>query len=240
MSQNDIIAERLTLLREKKGVNQQDVADMLHVKRTTVANYEAGKRSPDYDTLVKLADYYGVSCDYIIRGVRSEFSEINSTLGLNDEAVDFLSYMVSFWRTQSTSSKALNIMNSFISSGNFSNLIAIMTDYHDELIHTTNAIESAITTLNDQSVDTDNTELRDVLPLSEFDRELKLYLYEMQELSKGFIQQYANKELADFSNAAQLLNDINRSNNEHNIRIIAVEKLQRKAGESHGDDQEEE
>ena len=66
---------------------------MLGVSRTTVANYETGNRTPEYDTLARLADIYQVSCDYIIRGISSEFAEIYSTTGLSEDAVLVLSIL---------------------------------------------------------------------------------------------------------------------------------------------------
>ena len=93
MSQNEIIAKRLSELRKKKGVKQDEIAELLNVKRATVANYETGKRAPDYETIIKLADYYGVSCDYILRGVKSKFANIHSTTGLSGRAIEILKDM---------------------------------------------------------------------------------------------------------------------------------------------------
>lgn len=93
MSQNEIIAKRLSELRKEKGVKQDEIAELLNVKRATVANYETGKRAPDYETIIKLADYYGVSCDYILRGVTSEFANIHSTTGLSGRAIEILQDM---------------------------------------------------------------------------------------------------------------------------------------------------
>lgn len=94
MSQNEIIAKRLSELRKEKGVKQDEIANILNVKRATVANYETGKRAPDYETIIKLADYYDVSCDYIIRGVKSEFAETHSLTGLSNEAIEVLQKLV--------------------------------------------------------------------------------------------------------------------------------------------------
>jgi transcriptional regulator with XRE-family HTH domain len=48
------------------------VADIIGVGRTTYSNYEQGTREMDYATLIKLADYYKVSLDYMFG--RSELS----------------------------------------------------------------------------------------------------------------------------------------------------------------------
>lgn len=44
-------------------MKQQDVAKALGVSRSTYANYESGRRAPDIDTLMRLADIYGITLD---------------------------------------------------------------------------------------------------------------------------------------------------------------------------------
>ena len=87
MSRNKEIARRLSELRKDKGITQSELAEMLGVSRTTVANYETGNRTPEYDTLARLADIYQVSCDYIIRGISSEFATAYDLLGKSGESV---------------------------------------------------------------------------------------------------------------------------------------------------------
>ena len=60
------LPETLKRLREQKGVYLKEVAPVLGVSVGTVSNYEHGIHSPDPDTLMQLADYYGVSVDYLI------------------------------------------------------------------------------------------------------------------------------------------------------------------------------
>ena len=57
------IENRLQILRELHEMKQQDVADVLGVSRSTYANYESGRRAPDIDTLIHLADIYGITLD---------------------------------------------------------------------------------------------------------------------------------------------------------------------------------
>lgn len=90
LSQNEIIAKRLSELRKEKKYTQDEIAEKIKVKRATIANYESGNRAPDYETIIKLADIYGVSCDYIIRGVESEFADINRITGLSNESIKAL------------------------------------------------------------------------------------------------------------------------------------------------------
>lgn len=57
--------QRLRQLRLKKGVSQQVVADFCRLSKSTVANYERGRRSPSFETAAALADYFEVSLDYL-------------------------------------------------------------------------------------------------------------------------------------------------------------------------------
>lgn len=58
--------EQLKILRKQKGLYQKDVATFLGVDRTTYVKYENGVSEPDNDTLVKLAELFNVSVDYLL------------------------------------------------------------------------------------------------------------------------------------------------------------------------------
>lgn len=56
----------LTLLRKEKGVSQKTAAASLEVSQALLSHYEKGIRECGLDFLVRAANYYGVSCDYIL------------------------------------------------------------------------------------------------------------------------------------------------------------------------------
>lgn len=56
----------ISKLRAERGVYQKELADYLKVSIGTISNYEQGIHNPDFDTLVKLADFYDVSLDYML------------------------------------------------------------------------------------------------------------------------------------------------------------------------------
>ena len=60
------LAQNLKYLREQKGLNQADLAKILGVKQPTVGNWEVGKREPDIDMLIRLAEYFDVTLDDIV------------------------------------------------------------------------------------------------------------------------------------------------------------------------------
>lgn len=61
-----MVYENIRNLREDNDKTQQEVADYLNVKQTTYSKYELGKINIPIDVFIKLADYYGVSVDYLI------------------------------------------------------------------------------------------------------------------------------------------------------------------------------
>jgi transcriptional regulator with XRE-family HTH domain len=61
-----IISKRLFELRKKNHLKQDDIAHILGVVRSTYGNYEQGTREMDLSSIIKLADFYKVSIDYIL------------------------------------------------------------------------------------------------------------------------------------------------------------------------------
>lgn len=58
--------ENLKSARKKSGKTQKEVADLLGVGQSTYKNYECGLREPNGDTIVALANLFGVSTDYLL------------------------------------------------------------------------------------------------------------------------------------------------------------------------------
>lgn len=56
----------LEKLRKSLKLTQEEVARMLDLQKQTYQNYELSKRQPDINTLIKLADFYNTSIDYIV------------------------------------------------------------------------------------------------------------------------------------------------------------------------------
>ncbi len=52
--------------REDHDLSQKEVAKILNISQVTYSYYEIGKRNIPLDLLIKLADYYNVTLDYIV------------------------------------------------------------------------------------------------------------------------------------------------------------------------------
>ncbi len=60
-----IFTERLKELRLKKGLTQTELGEKVGVKQNTFTNWENGKREPNFENLIKLADLLEVSLDWL-------------------------------------------------------------------------------------------------------------------------------------------------------------------------------
>lgn len=67
---------RLKELRELKDCSQQNIADFLGYSRAAISSYELGRTEPTYADLMKLADYFGVTVDYLIGHTPNEGAEL--------------------------------------------------------------------------------------------------------------------------------------------------------------------
>ena len=63
---------RIKNLRLQKGYSQQELAQMLGVPKGIVSKYENNERNPSYENLIKLADIFQVTTDFLLGRKRSE------------------------------------------------------------------------------------------------------------------------------------------------------------------------
>lgn len=57
---------RIKEFRQQAGMKQQELADVLSVKQTTVSGWEVGRREPDFDSLKRMADIFNCSIDELL------------------------------------------------------------------------------------------------------------------------------------------------------------------------------
>lgn len=60
-----LFSERLILLRHENGLSQKACAKKLQISPRACAYYEAGEREPQLSVLIRMADFYDVSIDYL-------------------------------------------------------------------------------------------------------------------------------------------------------------------------------
>lgn len=61
-----LVASRLSQLRKRYGFRQREVALAIGVNIITLSGYEVGRSEPPEEVLVRLADFYSVSLDYLL------------------------------------------------------------------------------------------------------------------------------------------------------------------------------
>ncbi|MBE6578575.1 MAG: helix-turn-helix transcriptional regulator [Ruminococcaceae bacterium] len=66
---------RLKQLRTERGISQVRLAMELSVSQHTVSRYETGEREADYAMLIRIADYFDVSVDYLLE--RTDDPKVN-------------------------------------------------------------------------------------------------------------------------------------------------------------------
>jgi len=86
--------ERIASLREKLSMTQEDLSNKLGISRASLSHYENNRRAPDYETIVKIANLFHVSIDYLIGRTEDphmvldeEVREFVDSLELSDEKI---------------------------------------------------------------------------------------------------------------------------------------------------------
>ena len=62
------ISERLFNLRKEKNLSQEELANVLGVSRQTISKWETGESTPDFDKIIPLCEFYGITSDELISG----------------------------------------------------------------------------------------------------------------------------------------------------------------------------
>lgn len=91
---------RLKQLRENAGYTQYSFAKQFGISQAAIAHWESGKREPNFETTQRLADFFGVSVDYLLGRVdelntddfgtgRTNLSALKNPLDKQLEGLDF-------------------------------------------------------------------------------------------------------------------------------------------------------
>lgn len=110
------IGNRISSLRKERGLTQEDLSKDLYISRENIAKWETGKRDLKTGNITMLADYFKVSCDEILTGIKTDNSDANNRTGLSDKAIDILYEKFKSFPEQ------LEIFNYLVESGNMEKL----------------------------------------------------------------------------------------------------------------------
>lgn len=90
------VATNLRYLRTVFGQTQSQVADGLHICRSTYALFESGKKVPGADTILDLADYYNVRVDTVLRNGKEKF--VNNITTADDSKNQVLALVDTYYK----------------------------------------------------------------------------------------------------------------------------------------------
>lgn len=151
------MGSRIKTKRQDCGLSQEELADKLGMKRTNIANYEAGRVIPPGNVLGELANIFKTSTDYIL-GLADTYEVVNMTLGSR-----IREYRIKRGFTQSYMADKLNMTEANFSSyerdksvppseklSQISSLLGVSTDY---LLGKTDTPDEAILTTTEKHVD---------------------------------------------------------------------------------------
>ena len=90
-----MLSKNLIALRKERKLTQDDIANLLNVKRQTYSAYERGVSVPDAYTLQKLATYFGVTTDYLLNNneeIHDDQTNVNSEPELTLDTLEYALY----------------------------------------------------------------------------------------------------------------------------------------------------
>lgn len=79
------LSEKLKSLRLQFNYSQKEVSDLLGISPTALSGYETGEKTPSLERLVKFANLYHVSSDYLLGLDKTDSSRMIDTSHLSDE-----------------------------------------------------------------------------------------------------------------------------------------------------------
>ena len=90
------VGDRIRKLREQEGISREQFAQSIGITYAALSKYETSKRQLDFETLIKIADYFEVTTDYLLgrneyaHGVSKEEPSVYLQLGLDRDEFESL------------------------------------------------------------------------------------------------------------------------------------------------------
>lgn len=127
-----MLSQRLKQLRSENNLTQAQLADILGIAKTTLAAYEQGKSEPNITLLIKMANYFSVTIDYIVGKTNcsnTDYQPISDILSIDEKTIETL---VLLSATTSQYSQ-LDYLEAIIQHPQFSSLLNQISTYtmHD-------------------------------------------------------------------------------------------------------------
>ena len=192
-----MIGERLKQLRIKKGLKQQELADMFGLSSGTISFYESEQRKPDIDFIVAVAKYFDVSTDYLLgltNATDKENIDISKVTGLNDFSLTILEQSL-----KETNNAAAEVIDTVICGGDFLRLVNLINDKNEKKptidIDWSDICDKKLSDIFDMDIEQRTTILNMLFPMNRFNayelRELEIEKY-IDSIAKRLKEKYLN------------------------------------------------
>lgn len=86
---------KLLELRQERNLTQKELCVKLNISRTNYSYFENGRRVPDVDTLLLIAEFYGVSLDELVTGTHSAVNESKEDTTVYDLGITLIRHLQS-------------------------------------------------------------------------------------------------------------------------------------------------
>lgn len=121
----------LKKLRKDRNATQKEVSQAIGADQQTLRRYESGERKPDTEMLLRIAKYYNVSADYLLglsenSTVEPDMKAAVKCTGLSEKSIEKLKGITHFEFDNSVNTENANIIDMFIQSSYFENLISLL------------------------------------------------------------------------------------------------------------------
>lgn len=101
------LGDRIRNLRDSEDIQQVDFAKKIGVSNVVLSRYESGERRPDYDTLLRIADFFDVTTDYLL-GKTDKPKEASKTDGISVKGEKDVAKRLEEFKKDLTSSDGMN------------------------------------------------------------------------------------------------------------------------------------
>lgn len=92
------VGNKIVELREGKDMTRKELAKALNITYDALSKYETNERQIDHELLIKIADYFGATTDYLLERQTEIVAEEGLFYGLTDEEKDRLREQAEFYR----------------------------------------------------------------------------------------------------------------------------------------------
>lgn len=127
-----IFAKTLNRLLIEKGIHQDDLAQTLGISSGSISSYRNGKKEPRFTMIVKIADYLGVDCHYLMTGVQAKNYVCTKDLGLSEKAINrilFETTPIPGLEIPESEMDLTSILNRLLTSSKFWRIVHLLGGY---------------------------------------------------------------------------------------------------------------